>query len=221
MRRPSTLITVGSGESSRETSLYGFRIGSTCSTPGYPSSGSAASASRSPIAPITVASRPGVTCASAPASASRATTWSISSGVAWAPMTIRSSGDPVTAIGTQDTFALTMRIFSGIQPTGAKHLGNYIGAIRQWVEAQDDSLFCIVDLHSISVAYDPEDLRESTYSLAALLIACGLDPERCILFVQSHNPDHAQGNWLLSSVTSFGELRRMTQFKDKGEQQQF
>jgi tryptophanyl-tRNA synthetase len=114
-----------------------------------------------------------------------------------------------------------MRIFSGIQPTGAKHLGNYVGAIRQWVAEQDDSLFCIVDLHSISVAYDPEDLRESTYSLAALLIACGLDPDRCILFVQSHNPDHAQGNWLLSSVSSFGELRRMTQFKDKAEQQGF
>ncbi|TML26415.1 MAG: tryptophan--tRNA ligase [Actinobacteria bacterium] len=114
-----------------------------------------------------------------------------------------------------------MRIFSGIQPTGAKHLGNYIGAIRQWAAAQDDSLFCIVDLHSISVAYDPEDLRESTYSLAALLVACGLDPERCILFVQSHNPDHAQGNWLLSSVSSFGELRRMTQFKDKADQQEF
>ena len=114
-----------------------------------------------------------------------------------------------------------MRIFSGIQPTGAKHLGNYIGAIRQWVDSQDDSLFCIVDLHSISVAYDPDDLRESTLSLAALLIACGLDPDRCILFVQSHNPDHAQGNWLLSSVASFGELRRMTQFKDKAEQQGF
>ncbi|MFL5946585.1 MAG: tryptophan--tRNA ligase [Gaiellaceae bacterium] len=114
-----------------------------------------------------------------------------------------------------------MRIFSGIQPTGAKHIGNYIGAIRQWVESQDDSMYCIVDLHSISVAYDPDDLRESTLSLAALLIACGLDPDRCVLFVQSHNPDHAEGNWLLSSVTSFGELRRMTQFKDKAEQQEF
>jgi tryptophanyl-tRNA synthetase len=114
-----------------------------------------------------------------------------------------------------------MRIFSGIQPTGAKHLGNYIGAIRQWAEAQEDSIYCIVDLHSISVAYDPDDLRESTLSLAALLIACGLDPDRCILFVQSHDPDHAQGSWLLSSATSFGELRRMTQFKDKAEQQEF
>jgi len=114
-----------------------------------------------------------------------------------------------------------MRIFSGIQPTGAKHIGNYIGAIRQWVDSQEDSIYCIVDLHSISVAYDPEDLRESTLSLAALLIACGLDPDRCVLFVQSHNPDHAEGNWLLSSVTSFGELRRMTQFKEKAEQQDF
>ena len=114
-----------------------------------------------------------------------------------------------------------MRMFSGIQPTGAKHLGNYIGAIRHWATTQDDSLFCIVDLHSISVAYDPEDLRESTFSLAALLIACGLDPDRCILFVQSHDPDHAQGSWLLSSATSFGELRRMTQFKDKADQQEF
>ena len=114
-----------------------------------------------------------------------------------------------------------MRIFSGIQPTGAKHLGNYIGAIRQWAAAQDDSLFCIVDLHSISVAYDPEDLRESTYSLAALLMACGLDPERCILFVQSHVRAHPEAAWLLGSVTSFGELRRMTQFKDKADQQEF
>jgi tryptophanyl-tRNA synthetase len=114
-----------------------------------------------------------------------------------------------------------MRIFSGIQPTGAKHIGNYIGAIRQWVDAQEDSIYCIVDLHSISVEYDPDDLRESTLSLAALLIACGLDPDRCILFVQSHNPDHPEGNWLLSSVTSFGELRRMTQFKDKADQQDF
>jgi tryptophanyl-tRNA synthetase len=116
-----------------------------------------------------------------------------------------------------------MRIFSGIQPTGAKHLGNYIGAIRQYVDSQDESepVICIVDLHSITVAYDPEDLRESTISLAALLVASGLDPDRCILFVQSHNIDHAQAAWLLSVVTSFGELRRMTQFKDKADQQEF
>jgi tryptophanyl-tRNA synthetase len=115
-----------------------------------------------------------------------------------------------------------MRIFSGIQPTGAKHLGNYVGAIRQFVESQEeDAVICIVDLHSITVAYDPEDLRESTLSLAALLIASGLDPDRCILFVQSQNIDHAEATWLLSIVASFGELRRMTQFKDKADQQEF
>ena len=116
-----------------------------------------------------------------------------------------------------------MRIFSGIQPTGQKHLGNYIGAIRRWVDSQDeaDTIICIVDLHSITVAYDPEDLRESTLSLAALLIASGIDPQRCTLFVQSHNPDHPEATWLLSAVASIGELRRMTQFKEKAEQQEF
>jgi tryptophanyl-tRNA synthetase len=116
-----------------------------------------------------------------------------------------------------------MRIFSGIQPTGAKHLGNYIGAIRQYVASQDegDEFICIVDLHSVTVAYEPEDLRESTLSLAALLLASGLDPDRATLFVQSHNSDHPEAAWLLSTVASFGELRRMTQFKDKAEQQEF
>ena len=116
-----------------------------------------------------------------------------------------------------------MRVFSGIQPTGSKHLGNYIGAIRQYVATQEqgDAYFCIVDLHSITVAYDPEELRESTLSLIALLIASGLDPERCTLFVQSHVPAHAEAAWLLGSVTSVGELRRMTQFKDKADAQEF
>jgi tryptophanyl-tRNA synthetase len=116
-----------------------------------------------------------------------------------------------------------MRIFSGIQPTGAKHLGNYIGAIRQYVATQEqgDAFFCIVDLHSITTAYEPEELRESTLSLAALLFASGLDPERSTLFVQSHVKAHAEAAWLLGSVTSFGELRRMTQFKEKSEQQGF
>src|SRR5215216_7407687 len=116
-----------------------------------------------------------------------------------------------------------MRIFSGIQPTGEKHLGNYIGAIRQYVSTQEqgDAFFCIVDLHSITVGYDPDDLRESTLSLAALLFAAGLDPERCTLFVQSHVPAHPEAAWLLGSVTSFGELRRMVQFKEKAEQQEF
>jgi tryptophanyl-tRNA synthetase len=116
-----------------------------------------------------------------------------------------------------------MRIFSGIQPTGAKHLGNYIGAIRNYVATQElgDAFFCIVDLHSITTGYEPDNLRESTLSLAALLYASGLDPDRSTLFVQSHVTAHAEGAWLLGSVTSFGELRRMTQFKEKGEQQEF
>jgi tryptophanyl-tRNA synthetase len=116
-----------------------------------------------------------------------------------------------------------MRIFSGIQPTGAKHLGNYIGAIRQYVATQEqgDAFFCIVDLHSITVEYDPADLRESTLSLAALLFAAGLEPERSTVFVQSHVPAHAEGAWLLGSVTSFGELRRMIQFKEKADRQEF
>jgi len=116
-----------------------------------------------------------------------------------------------------------MRIFSGIQPTGAKHLGNYIGAIRNYVALQDEgeAFICAVDLHSISTEYDPAELRESTLSLAALLFAAGLDPDRCTLFVQSHVPAHPEAAWLLGSVTSFGELRRMTQFKDKGDQQEF
>jgi tryptophanyl-tRNA synthetase len=116
-----------------------------------------------------------------------------------------------------------MRIFSGIQPTGAKHLGNYIGAIRRWAESQDEGeqFICIVDLHSITVAYDPDELRESTLALAAILLASGLDPERCTVFVQSHNPDHPEAAWLLAAVASMGELRRMTQFKEKSEQQDF
>jgi tryptophanyl-tRNA synthetase len=116
-----------------------------------------------------------------------------------------------------------MRIFSGIQPTGAKHLGNYIGAIRNYVATQEkgDAFFCIVDLHSITSDYDPDDLRESTLSLAALLFAAGLDPERSTVFVQSHVPAHPEAAWLLGSVTSYGELRRMTQFKEKAEQQDF
>jgi tryptophanyl-tRNA synthetase len=117
----------------------------------------------------------------------------------------------------------TIRIFSGIQPTGVKHLGNYIGAIRQYVASQDDGhpFICVVDLHSITVEHDPVELREATLSVAALLFAAGLDPERSTLFVQSHVPAHAEATWLLGSVTSFGELRRMTQFKEKADQQEF
>jgi tryptophanyl-tRNA synthetase len=116
-----------------------------------------------------------------------------------------------------------MRIFSGIQPTGQKHLGNYIGGFRQYAATQElgEAFFCIVDLHSITVDYDPQELRTSTLDLAAMLFASGLDPARSTTFVQSHVKAHAEAAWLLGSVTSFGELRRMTQFKDKGEKQEF
>jgi tryptophanyl-tRNA synthetase len=110
-----------------------------------------------------------------------------------------------------------MRIFSGIQPTGSKHLGNYIGAISQYVLGQDrgEALFCIVDLHALTVAYDPAELRAGLYDLLAVLLAAGLDPERCVLFRQSDVREHTELTWLLSSVTSYGELSRMTQFKEK------
>jgi tryptophanyl-tRNA synthetase len=110
-----------------------------------------------------------------------------------------------------------MRIFSGIQPTGRKHLGNYIGAITQYVAGQDrgEAIYCVVDLHAITVPHEPGVLRESVYDTAATLLAAGLDPERCIFFRQSDVQEHSELCWLLSVVTSFGELSRMTQFKDK------
>jgi tryptophanyl-tRNA synthetase len=116
-----------------------------------------------------------------------------------------------------------MRIFSGIQPTGEKHFGNYSGGFRQYAATQEfgHGFFCIVDLHSITVEYDPADLRERTLDLAAVLFATGLDPERSTIFVQSHVTAHAEAAWLLASVTSLGELRRMTQFKEKSDQQDF
>jgi tryptophanyl-tRNA synthetase len=116
-----------------------------------------------------------------------------------------------------------MRIFSGIQPTGTKHLGNYSGGFRQYAATQEegDGFFCIVDLHSITVDYDPETLRRSTLDLAAMLFATGLDPERSTVFAQSHVAAHAEAAWLLSAVTSYGQLTRMTQFKEKGERQEF
>jgi tryptophanyl-tRNA synthetase len=116
-----------------------------------------------------------------------------------------------------------MRIFSGIQPTGAKHFGNYSGGFRQYAATQElgDAFFCIVDLHSISVDYDPDDLRERTLDLAAILFATGLEPEHSTVFAQSHVTAHAEAAWLLSSVTSHGQLGRMTQFKEKGDRQEF
>jgi tryptophanyl-tRNA synthetase len=116
-----------------------------------------------------------------------------------------------------------MKIFSGIQPTGDKHLGNLIGGFRQYAATQEqgDAFFCIVDLHSITVGYDPDDLRTRTLDLAAMLFATGLDPDRSTTFCQSHVTAHAEAAWLLSAVTSYGQLGRMTQFKDKGERQEF
>jgi tryptophanyl-tRNA synthetase len=110
-----------------------------------------------------------------------------------------------------------MRIFSGIQPTGSKHLGNYIGAIAQYVSSQDrgEGIFCIVDLHAVTVAYEPGELRQRLYDTTAILLAAGLDPERCILFRQSDVPAHTELTWLLSSVTELGRLQRMHQFRDK------
>jgi tryptophanyl-tRNA synthetase len=110
-----------------------------------------------------------------------------------------------------------VRIFSGIQPTGRKHLGNYIGAIRQYVEGQDrgEAIYCIVDLHAITVPYDPAELREYLYDTTAILLAAGLDPERCILFRQSDVHEHTELTWMLGSVTSWGDLNRMPQWMEK------
>ncbi|SUE42629.1 tryptophan--tRNA ligase [Roseomonas gilardii] len=109
------------------------------------------------------------------------------------------------------------RVFSGIQPSGIPTLGNYLGAIRNWVPMQngDASLFCVVDQHAITVWQDPKELARQTREMAAALIACGLDPERCILFVQSHVPAHARLAWIFNCVARIGWLNRMTQFKDK------
>ena len=116
-----------------------------------------------------------------------------------------------------------MRIFSGVQPTGRKHLGNYIGAFVPQVEAQSrgEGIYCIVDLHATTVAYDPARLRSDVYDLAAVWLAAGLDPARCVVFRQSDVTEHSELQWLLNSVTAYGELSRMTQFKDKSAQQEF
>lgn len=109
------------------------------------------------------------------------------------------------------------RILSGIQPTGGVHLGNYLGAVRYWVEDQriGESFYCVVDLHALTIPRDPAELRQETRAMATLLLAAGLDPGACTLFVQSHVPQHTQLSWLLECTASMGELRRMTQFKDK------
>lgn len=121
-----------------------------------------------------------------------------------------------------------MRVFSGIRASGDKTLGNYSGGFRQYVRTQDEAaatgghaVFCVVDLHSITTPFEPDELRESTLAVFAWLIATGLDPERSTVFVQSHVPEHTEGAWLLGAVTAWGELRRMTQFKEKAEDQEF
>lgn len=114
------------------------------------------------------------------------------------------------------------RVLSGIQPTGDIHLGNYVGAIRNWVADQYryDALYCVVDLHALTVPRSPDQLREKTLETAMVLLAAGLDPDVCTLFVQSHVPEHTELCWLLMCVASMGELRRMTQFKDKAAKQE-
>lgn len=116
-----------------------------------------------------------------------------------------------------------VRSFSGIQPSGDLHLGNLLGAITRWVQDQhtQDAVFCVVDLHALTLPQDPVVLRERTVSLTALLVACGLDPEACTLFLQSHVPEHTRLAWLMECTASFGELSRMTQFKDKSTRAEF
>ena len=108
------------------------------------------------------------------------------------------------------------RVFSGIKPTGSVQLGNYLGALRNWVAMQNeaDCVYCVVDLHALTTPHDPDDLRAATLSLAQMLLAVGLDPDRCTLFVQGHVSEHTEGAWLMECTAAFGELRRMTQFKD-------
>jgi tryptophanyl-tRNA synthetase len=109
------------------------------------------------------------------------------------------------------------RVFSGIKPTGNVHLGNVLGALLRWTQDQHraDSIYCVVDLHALTVPQDPEELRDATLRLAQILLAVGLDPDVCTLFVQSHVPAHSEGAWLMECTASYGELSRMTQFKDK------
>lgn len=113
-----------------------------------------------------------------------------------------------------------MRLFSGIQPTNTLHLGNYLGALAPWIAMQKDNamIACIVDLHAITARQKPEELRRNTETIAALYLACGLDPERVTIFVQSHVKEHTELAWILNTITKMGELERMTQFKDKSKQ---
>ena len=114
------------------------------------------------------------------------------------------------------------RIFSGIQPSGELHIGNYLGAVKNWVQLQDryECIFCIVDYHAITAPYEPEDLRRRTQDMTVSLLAAGLDPDKCTLFVQSTVPEHTELAWIFNTVTPLGELERQTQFKDKSQRQE-
>jgi tryptophanyl-tRNA synthetase len=110
------------------------------------------------------------------------------------------------------------RIFSGVQPSGNIHIGNYLGAIKQWVDLADDfdeSIYCIVDLHAITIPQDSKELKKKIMEVAALYIACGVDPKKASIFVQSERPEHSELTWILNCITGLGELSRMTQFKEK------
>src|SRR6185312_9000860 len=134
-----------------------------------------------------------------------------------------SAGPPVAPVRmTNMSSPARPRVLSGIQPTADSfHLGNYLGAVRNWVAMQEthDTFYCVVDLHAITAGHDPAQLRRRTRVSAAQLLAAGLDPDRCTLFVQSQVPEHAQLAWVLSCITGFGEASRMTQFKDKSAKQ--
>lgn len=114
-------------------------------------------------------------------------------------------------------------VFSGTQPSGNLHIGNYIGAVRQWVKGQDDGLniFCVVDMHAITVPQDPKILAEKTREISAIILAAGIDPDKSLLFVQSHNPDHANLGWILNCYLSMGQLNRMIQYKEKSDGKDF
>lgn len=123
---------------------------------------------------------------------------------------------------TEGSAAAAARVFSGIQPTGEPHLGNYLGAIENWVRLQDqyETIYCIVDHHATTIVYEPEAFRQSMFDLAVALLAAGVDPARTTLFVQSMVPEHTELAWVFNTVTMYGDLGRMTQFKDKSEQHQ-
>ena len=124
---------------------------------------------------------------------------------------------PAAAAAAKGGVSRRERVFSGIQPSGTPHLGNYLGAIRHWVAEQDifDNIYCVVNMHAMTLPHNPAELRDNTSQLAGVLLACGLDPERSALFVQSHVPAHAELAWILDCITPTGWLNRMTQFKVK------